>query len=169
MKKHTALYVGISMTLMAGAINVYGPDDWIKTGDGCVLCIHIGGECTHKRAINPGMCWTNGGQGAPQCPGQTETACQSSVQFYDVKDGFPQGEADDSSGLCVSQNSGEYTYHSMWTQHTYITSPAAPCYRTVECQWVTSSAKCEIKPGSEGPWFYLPKRTSNPCSALLCM
>ena len=165
MKKHTALHVGIVMILMAGVINVYGPDDWIQTGAGCVLCIHIGGECTHKRAINPGMCWTNGGQGAPQCPGQeTQSACLSSEQFYQVMDNFPQGEADNASGLCVSQNSGEYTYHSMWTQHTYITSPADACYRTVKCTWDSTQQKCIIDPDHLGPWFTLPKKTQNACS-----
>lgn len=168
MMKHTALHVGIAMTLMVSAITVYGPDDWIQTGAGCVLCSHTGGECTHKRATNAGMCWTNGGRGTPQCSHQeTQTACQSSEQFYVVMDNFPQGEADNASGLCNHENSGVYTYYPMWTEHTYITSPGTPCYRTVECQWVSTSNKCEVKPGSEGPWFSLPRKTTNPCSPCL--
>lgn len=104
----------------------------------------------------------NGGQGVLQCPGQTQQACESTNQFYQVLSDFPQSEGDNSASNCLQQEeSGEYTYYEMWAAHTYVTSPAANCYRTVECLWKNN--ECIVKPESEGPWYSLPKKTTNPC------
>lgn len=162
--------VSVAIMLTASTMTAYGPDDLKQIGTHpnrqCAVCDHNLPQdgCPHKRPINPAMCWTNGGQGVNQCPGQTQQNCGGETRFHDVRNDFPQGEGDNGSANCITDNTGGPTAQPMWAAHTYVTSPAANCYRTVECQWNPSTSKCEIKPGSEGPWFDLPKRRSNPCS-----
>lgn len=165
LKRHAASV----LILMTGAMVAYGPpEDLIQLSNPwrCHPCNHNTeeppGGCPHRRPINKGMCWTNGGQGVNLCPGQSEAACGSTNQFYDVKDFF-LAEADNTSTSCWTESSGIPTpQYTRWAAHTYITSPPGQCYRTVQCEW--NSNQCIIKPNSEGPWYMLPERRSNPCS-----
>lgn len=174
----TTHHVCVAVILTVLAITAYAPDDLKQRNNNegvrwCEPCSHDTetppGGCPHRQPRTPGMCWTNGGQGVRQCPEQTtETACVASTpQAYEVKNDFPQTEGDNASSVCITDTTGGPTAQSMWIAHTYVVAPAANCYRTVQCQWNSTSRKCEIKAGSEGPWVDLPKRNANPCSPCL--